>query len=144
MSLIPVQVTFRGLARSASVEADVHRRAAALERFYAGIVRCRVLIERPHRHRQDGRHVRVCIELTVPGGEPLVVSHEPSLHGGLKDVEEPAHHKATEIEAVHRYVRVAVHDAFDAARRQLEDFAREQRGDVKRHAVSRMPALPRE
>jgi hypothetical protein len=26
-----------------------------------------------------------------------------------------------------------VHEAFDAARRQLEDLARRQRGDVKRH-----------
>jgi hypothetical protein len=28
---------------------------------------------------------------------------------------------------------VALRDAFDAARRKLEDFAREQRGDVKHH-----------
>jgi len=28
---------------------------------------------------------------------------------------------------------VAVRDAFDAARRKLEDHAREQRGDVKHH-----------
>jgi len=30
-------------------------------------------------------------------------------------------------------VQVALRDAFDAARRQLEDYAREKRGDVKRH-----------
>jgi hypothetical protein len=30
---------------------------------------------------------------------------------------------------------VAVHEAFDAARRRLEDFAREQRGTVKTHEV---------
>jgi len=31
--------------------------------------------------------------------------------------------------------RVALREGFDAARRQLEDYAREQRGDVKRHAA---------
>jgi cold shock CspA family protein len=71
----------------------------------------------------------------VPGGGPIVVSHEPTLHGRAKDVEEEAHHKETEIEGVHRYASVAVHDAFDAARRRLEDFAREQRGAVKAHEV---------
>jgi cold shock CspA family protein len=30
---------------------------------------------------------------------------------------------------------VTVHEAFDAARRRLEDFAREQRGTVKAHDV---------
>jgi cold shock CspA family protein len=52
--------------------------------------------------------------MTVPGTE-LVVEHELS-----EDLE------------------VAIRDAFDAARRKLEDFARKQRGDVKQHE-----ALPR-
>jgi len=30
---------------------------------------------------------------------------------------------------------VAIHEAFDAARRRLEDFSREQRGAVKAHEV---------
>jgi hypothetical protein len=66
---------------------------------------------------------------------PIVVSHQPSLYGLLKDVEEAAHHKETEIEAVKRYGRIAIHEAFDAARRRLQDFAREQRGATKTHEV---------
>jgi len=135
MTLIPTQVTFRGLAHSDALEADIRKRIAWLEQFYAGIVGCRVLVEMPHRHRHDGRHFHVRIEVTVPGGAPIVVSHEPSLHGPLKDVEEAAHRKETEIEGVHRYARVAVHQAFDAARRRLQDFARERRGAVKTHEV---------
>jgi cold shock CspA family protein len=133
MTLIPIQVTFRGLDHDDALEDDVRERVSWLEQFYAGIVRCRVLVEVPHRHRHDGRHVHVRIEVTVPGGPPLVVSHEPSLHGRLKDVEGEAHRKDDEIASVHRYSRVAVHEAFDAARRRLEDFAREQRGTVKAH-----------
>ena len=135
MTMIPTQVTFHGLPHSDALDSNVRGRVAWLEQFYADIVRCRVLVELPHRHRHDGRHFHVRIELTVPGGPPIVVSHEPSLHGGLKDVEEGAHRKETEIEGVHRYAAVAIHEAFDAARRRLEDFAREQRGAVKTHEV---------
>lgn len=135
MTLMPTRVTFRGLAHSDALEADIRERIAWLEQFYVGIVGCRVLVEMPHRHSHDGRHFHVRIEVTVPGGAPIVVSHEPSLHGALKDVEEAAHRKETEIESVHRYARVAVHQAFDAARRRLQDFAREQRGAVKTHVV---------
>lgn len=135
MTMIPTQVTFRGLPHSDALDSNVRGRVAWLEQFYADIVRCRVLVELPHRHRHDGRHFHVRIELTVPGGPPIVVSHEPSLHGGLKDIEEGAHRKETEIEGVHRYAAVAIHEAFDAARRRLEDFAREQRGAVKTHEV---------
>jgi ribosome-associated translation inhibitor RaiA len=136
MTAIPTQVTFRGLQPLDALEADIRERAAWLEQFYDGIIRCRVLVELPHRHRRDGRHFHVRIELTVPGGAPIVISHEPSLHGTMKHVEEDAHHKEAEIDAVHRHAAVAVREAFDAARRRLEDFVREQRGAVKWHDVS--------
>ena len=135
MTVIPTQITFRGLAHDDALEDDVRERVSWLEQFYTGIVRCRVLVEVPHRHRHDGRHFHVRIEVTVPGGPPIVVSHEPSLHGRSKDVEGEAHRKEDEIGAVHRYASVAIHEAFDAARRRLEDFAREQRGTVKAHEV---------
>jgi cold shock CspA family protein len=135
MTLIPTQVTFRGVPHSDALESDIRGRVACLEQFYAGIVRCRVLVELPHRHRHDGRHFHVRIDLTVPGGSPIVVTHEPSLHARLKDFQEEEHHKEAEVEGVHRYAAVAVREAFDAARRRLEDFAREQRGAVKTHEV---------
>jgi hypothetical protein len=137
MTLIPTQVTFRGLAHDEALEGDVRERVAWLEQFYAGIVRCRVVVELPHRHRRDGRHFHVRIDVTVPGGPPIAVSHEPSLHGRSRDTGRETQHKANEIESVRRYAGVAVHEAFDAARRRLEDFAREQRGDVKTHENAR-------
>lgn len=133
MTPIPTQVNFRGLAHSATIEADVHERIAWLGQFHHSIVRCRVLVDVPHRHRHDGRHFRVHIDISVPGGGPIVVSHEPSMHGPMRDVAEAEHRKETEIEAVHRYAHVAIHQAFDAARRQLQDFVRGQRGAVKSH-----------
>ncbi len=135
MTLIPVQVTFRGLAHSTALEADIRERVAKLEQYYPTIVGCRVLVELPHRHRHEGRLFHVRIEVTVPGGEPIVISHEPSLHGPSKDTEAAEHRKESDLEGVHRHARVAVHEAFDTARRRLQDFARTQRGDVKTHEV---------
>ena len=135
MTLIPVQVTFRNLAHDEALEQEIRDQVSWLEQFYAGIVRCHVLVEVPHRHRHDGRHFHVRIDVTVPGGPPIVVSHEPSLHGRSKDVEGEAHRKEDEIQSVHRYATVAIHEAFDIARRRVEDFAREQRGTVKAHEV---------
>jgi hypothetical protein len=135
MALIPTQVTFRGLAHSNVLEADIRHRVAWLEQFYAGIGRCRVLVEVPHRHRHSDRHFHVRIDITVPGRDPIVVSRKPSLHAGLKDVEDAAAHKCAEIDSVHRHVLVAIREAFDVARRLLEDAAREQRHAVKTHDV---------
>jgi len=129
------QITFHGLPHSAGLEAEILERIAWLEKFYQGIVSCRVVVEVPHRHRRDGRHVEVSIELTVPDGDEIVIRHEPSLHGSLKDTGAAEHLKETEIDSVHRYARVAVNDAFDTARRRLQDFARRQRGAVKIHEV---------
>ena len=114
MTLIPTQVTFHGLAHSDALEADIHERVTWLEQFYSGIVRCRVRVEMPHRHRRDSRDFQVHIELAVSGGAPIVVSHQPA--------QGDAH--------------IATHQAFDAVRRRLEDFAREQRGAVKTHDSS--------
>jgi cold shock CspA family protein len=133
MTIIPAQVTFRGLPHSDALEADVRERIDWLEGFYAGIVRCHVTVEVPHRHREGGRHVHVRIELTIPGRDPIVVSHEPTLHGRLKDAGAAAHRKDSEVDSVHQHAAVAVREAFDAARRRLEDQAREARGAVKQH-----------
>lgn len=135
MTLIPIQIVFDGLPASEALEQEIRERVAWLEQFYRDIVRCRVTVSLPHRHRRSGQHFHVRIELTVPGGEPIVINRQPSLHGRLKDVESAAHHKGEEIEAEHRYARVAVREAFDAARRRLQDFAREQRGQVKTHEL---------
>lgn len=54
----------------------------------------------------------------------------------MKDFGEAVHHKESEIERVHRYAHVAIREAFDVARRRLQDFAREQRGATKAHEAA--------
>jgi len=111
---IPLQITFRGLPPSPAIEKSIREHAAKLERFYDRLTRCRVVVESPHRRHNKGKLYHVSLDLTVPGAE-LVVNREP--------------HQRHE----HEDVYVAIRDAFNAAARQLEDYARRQRGEVKSH-----------
>jgi ribosomal subunit interface protein len=107
---IPLQVTFRDMPSSDAVETRVREKADKLTRFYDRIVNCRVVIEMPQRHKHQGKLHSVRIDLSVPGAE-LVANH-----------------------AQDEDVYVALRDAFAAITRQLEEFARKQRGEVKNHA----------
>ena len=111
---LPLQITFHGLEPSAAIEGSIREHAARLERFYDRITSCRVLVEAPHRHQHQGNLFRVRIDLKVPEKE-LVVAREPAEHHAHEDP------------------YVTIRDAFDAMRRQIEDYARERRGAVKAH-----------
>ena len=111
---LPLQVTFRNMDRSPALEVDIEDKTSKLDQFYDHIMSCRVVVEAGHKHHHKGNLFGVSIQLSVPGRD-LVVSRNPT--------EDQAHADAY----------VAVRDAFDAARRQLEDFARTRRGDVKNH-----------
>jgi cold shock CspA family protein len=127
---LPIQITSRNTEPSGQIEAKVRKEAAKLEKFYSPIMSCRVVIEmREHRKRGGLHHVR--IDLGVPGGE-LVVKNEPSLHSSVQEGEEKIA-KHLEVDTPHKHVYVAIREAFRSARRQLEDYARRKRGDVKIH-----------
>lgn len=126
MTPVPLQITFDGLAHSDEMEAEIRECAAWLERFDPRILGCRVHVEVPHRHQRRGRQFHVRIDIAVPGGEPIVVSHHPSLRQTSKAIA-AERRKETEIEQPQRDVDIAIHKAFAKARRRLQDFVREQR-----------------
>jgi len=111
---LPLQITFRNMEGSDAMKAAVEERAGKLDQVCDQIMSCRVMVEAQHRHRQNGNLYHVRIDLTVPGKE-LVVSREAHEHHSHTDA------------------YVAIRDAFDAARRQLENYARQRRQDVKTH-----------
>ena len=86
-----------------------------LEQTCDRIERCEVVIELPHRRHRQGKTFHVRVELGLPD-RMIAVSRDPG------------HDHA------HEDVYVALADAFRAARRQLQDYARIRRGDVKLHA----------
>jgi ribosome-associated translation inhibitor RaiA len=131
MTTTPVQIVFRNMTVSPAIEEEIRSRAAWLESFYPAVVGYRVLLEVPHRHRRRGRPLHVRIEVSVPG-EDVIVDHEPTLDVTSR----PAPHKSDEPDGRHKDAHVAIHEAFDAARRRLEGVARRQRGDVKTRAAA--------
>jgi len=130
--IIPVQITFRNMKPSEAVEARVREEVTKLETFYQGIMHCRVVVELPHKHHKKGDLYHVRIDMTVPGAE-LVVKREPSLHAALRQVDSEEESKSYEAHAAHKDVFVVIRDAFKEARRQLQDFARRERGQTKLH-----------
>ena len=112
----PLQITFRHMDSSEAVAARIRERAGELERFSDRIISCRVVVECRHPRRRQGNLFRIRVDLKIPGRE-IAVGRDPA-----------AHHS-------HEDVYVAIRDAFDAARRALEDHVRERRGEVKLHAV---------
>lgn len=132
----PLQISFRDMETSPAVEDRIRDEVGKLSEFYRPIIGCRVIVEIPHQHRQIGNRFHVRIHLKVPGGE-IVAEHEPGLHASVRDFGIEKRSKDQEVAAPHKDVYVAIRDAFKSARRQLEDFAREQRGDVKHHPVRR-------
>ena len=135
------QITFHGLKPSEELRREIGDRINWLEQFYPQLMSCRVRLQVPHRHRGHGRHMHVHIEMTVPGRPPLLITHEPSLQPSLKDAAAPVTRKRDEIAALHRYARVAIREAFDAARRRLQDVDGERRADLKRPVAARILAF---
>ena len=106
---IPLQITLHGIEHSDALYNAIREKAEKLDHYYDHIMSCRVVLELAGRHKRHGKQFTVRLDLKVPGGEIAITrEHDEDL-------------------------QIALRDAFDATRRRLEDFAREQRGDVKRH-----------
>ena len=135
MQLTPT-ITFRGIDPSAALEAEIRTRIGKLETYCRPIMGCHVLVELAERHHETGNRYHVRIDLTVPG-EEIVVAHEASLHATAQDVDAEKATKEAEPDPERKHARVAVREAFDIARRRLQDYGRRQRGTVK--ASARQP-----
>lgn len=129
MQLTPT-ITFRGVERTDALETEILTRLRKLETYYRGIMRCRVAVELVQRHHEAGNRYHVRIDLTVPG-EEIVVSHEAGLHAAAQDIDAEKFTKVAESDPERKHARVAIREAFDIARRQLQDYARRQRGTIK-------------
>lgn len=106
---IPLQITFHEVTRSDALETHIREKVQKLEQFYPTLIGCKVVVDQPGQHQHKGKPFNIHIDLTMPGGE-IVVDRQQN-----------------------QDVYVALRDAFDAARRKLEDYGRRQRLEVKTH-----------
>lgn len=105
---LPVNIQFHGLEPSDAMENSVREHARKLDSLAPDIMACRVSIDLAHKHKHQGRQFGVRIDLTLPGHE-LVVNH-----------------------VQHEDAHIALRDAFEKMKRQLEDVVR------KRQAIQRV------
>ncbi|HEX9690068.1 MAG TPA: HPF/RaiA family ribosome-associated protein [Thermoanaerobaculia bacterium] len=108
--MMPARIHFLDMPRSEAVEDKIRVRAERLSRFAEDIQNCEVWIEAPHGHHHKGDLYEIRIRLRVTG-EEIDIRLQPTSDD----------------------VYVSIRDAFDAARRQLEDYERRRRGQVKAH-----------
>lgn len=107
----PLQIRFLGMESSDAVESAARKKAGKLDRFCPHVMSCRVTIELANKHQHQGRPFAVRVDVTVP-------DHELS------------------VDRVHdEDVYVALREAFDDMKRQLEDVVRRRRGQEKLHAT---------
>jgi len=112
---VPLEISFEEIGHSDAIEARVRAEAEKLEQFHDRITSMRVVVARPqHRHHKgDTYHIR--LHITAPGAADIAISRDPAVTGRHEDV------------------YVTIHDAFKAARRQLQDLVRNHQGQVKSH-----------
>lgn len=108
---LPVQIQFHNMAPSEALESKARAHVLKLETLASDIMSCRIGIDLEQKHQQQGRPYGVRIDLSLPGHELLVNRvHDEDVY-------------------------VALRDAFDAMKRQLEDLVRQRQRLVKQHPV---------
>ena len=109
----PLQITFRDMTPSPALEHETRDSVRKLEEHHARLTACRVVIQAPHKHQQQGRRFQVTVDLAVPGREIVVArSHEDR--------------------ASHEDPHLALRDAFRAARRALDNHLESRRSAERR------------
>lgn len=112
---LDVTIRFEDMAPSEALALDIRRHADKLLQFAPRLQSCDVAVRHDaHRHTHGNRYV-ARIHAVMPGG--TFEAGRPSLDRSHEDA------------------YIAVRDAFEALRRQLEDHMRIRRGEVKRHRV---------
>jgi cold shock CspA family protein/ribosome-associated translation inhibitor RaiA len=112
---VPVQIDFKGIDASDAIRQHVHDRLADLETRFGRITAAHVALKGPGGHHRKGGNYLVRIHLTLPEGRQVDVDRTP-------DADER-----------HSELLFAIDDAFNRARRQLQDKARRMQGAVKAH-----------
>ena len=108
--ILPLQIEFHNTRPVEDVETRVRQEFAELEKFYSQLVSCWVEVEVPE-HERRGSVSKVRIDLGVPARHAMPQA-------------EPARQEAehVEVKAQRKDPSMAVHAAFNIARRRLEEF----------------------
>jgi cold shock CspA family protein/ribosome-associated translation inhibitor RaiA len=114
---VPLEINLRGVEpHDEALRAEIERQAAKLGKLYSHIMNLRVVVEAPPGHKKHGRTHKVSVEVLLPQKKKLVANREHRESGA------------------HEEVTFVVREAFEAAKRQLEEHSSRQRPqDGKSH-----------
>jgi putative sigma-54 modulation protein len=122
----PLEITFQGVEKSATIEAKIAEKAAKLEKHFGRLTHIRVVVAAPHRHSHKGKIYQIKIEVGIPDRSPLVITHEPDVSHASEDLP------------------TAIRDAFEAALRRLNDTVGRMTESAKIERGRRKPAPVKE
>lgn len=112
----PLQIAFKNVATSASLEALIRERVERLQRFHPHITGARVVVEIPHRSPEGAKPpLGIAVEVDVPGRSPVIAKGEQERREAKGDNS------------------AIVNRVFEAAERQLEQITAIRKGEVKQH-----------
>ena len=109
------QIVFEHMDPSDALRQRVLQELAGLEQIFDRIISARVSMSAPPREHKKGYLYRTNIHLVLPGGREVAVSNNP------------------QSSRVEHDLYTSVQDAFEVARRQLQDEVRQMEGKVKTH-----------
>jgi cold shock CspA family protein len=112
---IPIEISFRGVERTAALETLIHEQAAKLEQVCDHLTSVRISVEKPQENLSTGNPYRVRVIARVPPGHELVASRDP----GNGDMHDP--------------LDKVIREAFHALWRQVKEVKQRQRGEMKKH-----------
>jgi ribosome-associated translation inhibitor RaiA/cold shock CspA family protein len=111
-----LQIAFKNVESSASLETLIRERVERLQRFHPNITGARVVVEVPHRSPDSGKlPLGIAVEIDVPGRNTVIAK-------GEQDRREVKGDRTAVVNRV-----------FEAAERQLEQIAAIRKGEVKQH-----------
>jgi hypothetical protein len=125
-------ITVRGGERTAELESTVEGYLAKLTRYCPTLIGARVLVEPAAKRHRNGNRYHVRIELSLPG-EDVVVTRNDGLRPAVRAGASPRARKQDELAPDYRQAKVAIREAFEVARRRLQDVTRRRRGATKVH-----------
>lgn len=111
---IPLQIEFHNTQPIETVEFRIRRELAEFEKFYNRLVSCRVEVEAP----KDGKRGSVS-KVRIDLGVPATDAATPAKLRGAEVTQDTEH---LEARAQRKDASMAVHAAFNVARRRLEEF----------------------
>jgi cold shock CspA family protein len=121
----PPQIEFLNLAPSEVVKDAIAKHIEGLEQRWGRVTACRVLVKGPSERHRTGGLYDIHIRLALPDGRQVNVERTPPEDERYADL------------------NFAINDAFNRARRQLQDQARRTQGKVKHHDEMPMGTVAR-